>query len=124
VIVAQHENAFQHYAGRDFYGLHTAINYRPFKNTNINLEYEYRIMEGIMAGNVLTEQYSITARTPTTFTTLAATGAGRTFIPALNMTYDTVGRRRSTGIALVIEDEKIWQRELNFLGPDAQRDTR
>ena len=124
VMVAQHENAFQHHAGRDFYGLHTALNYRPFKHTNINLEYEYRVMEGVMAMNVLTEQFSNTARNPNTFTTLATNTGGRTFIPALGLMYDTVGRRRSSGIALVLQDEKIWPRETNFLGPKANKDTR
>lgn len=124
VLVAQHENAFQHYAGRDFYGTYTTVNYRPFKNTNINVEFEYRLLDGVMTMNTLTENYSTTARNPNSFNTLSATNAGRTFIPALGITYDTVGRRRSGGTSLVIDDERIWPRELNFLGPDAAKSSK
>jgi outer membrane receptor protein involved in Fe transport len=124
VLVAQHENAFQHYAGRDFYGTYTTVNYRPFKNTNINVEFEYRLLEGVMTMNTLTENYSTTARLPTSFNTLNATNSGRTFIPALSIMYDAVGRRRSGGTSLVIDDERIWPRELNFLGPDATKSSK
>jgi outer membrane receptor protein involved in Fe transport len=123
-LVAHHENAFQHHTGRDFYGAFGAINYRPFKNTNINVELEYRLQDGVMAMNVLTEQYSTTARTPGTTNTLTATNSGRTFVPAAGLLFDGVGRRRSVGIALVIDDEKIWPRELNFLGPNSTKSSK
>jgi iron complex outermembrane recepter protein len=124
VLVMQHENAFQHYAGRDFYGSYSTLNYRPFKNTNINAEFEYRLLDGIMTMNTLTENFSTTARNPNSFNTLNATNSGRTFIPALGITYDSVGRRRSGGVSLVIDDESIWPRELNFLGPDATKSSK
>jgi outer membrane receptor protein involved in Fe transport len=123
-LVVQHENSFQHYAGRDFYGAYGTLNYRPFTNTNINVELEYRLLDGVMTMNTLTEGYSTTARNPNSFATLAATNSGRTFIPALGITYDAVGRRRSSGISLVIADESIWPRELNFLGPDAAKSSK
>ena len=72
-LVAQHENAFQHYAGRDFYGVYSTLNYCPLKNTNINFEFEYRLLDGVMTMNTLTEAFSTTDRTPTSFTTLVAT---------------------------------------------------
>ena len=123
-LVTQHENAFQHYAGRDFHGAYTTLNYRPFKNTNINFEFEYRLLDGVMTMNTLTEAFSTTDRTPTSFNTLAATNSGRTFIPALGIMFDGVGRRRSNGISLVLDDERIWPRELNFLGPDAVKSSK
>jgi outer membrane receptor protein involved in Fe transport len=123
-LVAHHENAFQHYTGRDFYGAFGSLNYRPFRNTNINFELEYRLQDGVMPMNTLTEQYTTTERTPNTFTTLSATTGGRTFLPALGVMYDTVGRRRSSGIALVIDNERIWPRELNFLGPDSMKSSK
>jgi outer membrane receptor protein involved in Fe transport len=121
VLVAHHENAFQHHTGRDFYGAFGAINYRPFKNTNINFEVEYRLQDGVMPMNTLTEQFSTTAINPNTFTTLSATTGGRTFIPATGQFFDSVGRRRSSGIALVLSDESIWPREFNFLGPNSTK---
>jgi outer membrane receptor protein involved in Fe transport len=124
VMVAQHENAFQHYTGRDFYGAFGALNYRPFKHTNINLELEYRIQDGVMPMNTLTEAYTTTALNPNTFNTLTATNGGRTFIPGLGTIYDTVGRRRSAGLSSVIDDERIWPREFNFLGPDSKKSSK
>src|SRR5262249_42323099 len=123
-LVAQHENAVQHYVGRDFWGIHSTGNYRPFRNTNIKVELEYRILGRVLAMNTLTESYSITARNPNSFSTLSPTNGGRTFVPALGITYDTVGRRRSSGTSLVIDDERIWPRELNFLGPDAVKSSK
>ena len=123
-LVAHHENAFQHYTGRDFYGAFGTLNYRPFKNTNINLELEYRLNDGVMPMNTLTEQYSTTAITPTAGATLTATNSGRTFIPAAGLMFDGVGRRRSAGIAMVIDNEAIWPRRLNFLGPDSTKSTK
>ena len=35
-----------------------------------------------------------------------------------------MGRRRSSGGSLVIDDERIWPRALNFLGPDAVKDSK
>src|SRR5215204_3057642 len=84
VLVLQHENAFQHHTGRDFYGAFGTLNYRPFKNTNINFELEYRLNDGVMPTHTLTEAFSTTARTGTS-NTLVATNSGRTFIPALGL---------------------------------------
>ena len=123
-LVAQHENAFQHYAGRDFYGTYGTVNYRPFAHTNINVELEYRLLDGVMTMNTLTDGFSTTARNPNSFNTLTATNSGRTLLPALGIAYDTVGRRRSGGTSLVLDDERIWPRELNFLGPDAAKSSK
>jgi outer membrane receptor protein involved in Fe transport len=123
-LVGQHENAFQHYTGRDFYGAFGTLNYRPYRNTNINFELEYRLQDGVMPGNTLTEQYSTTDRNPAAGSTLTATNSGRTFIPALGLMFDGVGRRRSSGVALVISDESIWPRRLNFLGPDSTKSSK
>jgi outer membrane receptor protein involved in Fe transport len=123
-LVAQHENAFQHYTGRDFYGAFGTVNYRPFRNTNINFELEYRLQDGVMPANTLTEQFSTTARTPTAGSTLSATNSGRTFIPALGLIFDGVGQRRSAGRALVLDDERIWPREFNFLGPNSTKSSK
>lgn len=123
VLVVQHENAFQHYTGRDFYGAFGTLNYRPFKNTNINFELEYRLNDGVMPTHTLTEAFSTTARTGAS-NTLVATNSGRTFIPALGLMFDGVGRRRSVGGSLALSDESIWPRRFNFLGPDAARSSK
>ncbi|MDP3209136.1 MAG: hypothetical protein Q8M65_08295, partial [Rhodoglobus sp.] len=63
-----------------------------------------------------------TARTGAT-TALTATTGGRTYVPALGITYDSTARRRSTGTGIVLRDERIMPREFNFLGPDTVQDS-
>lgn len=124
-IVYSREDSFQHHAGREFQGAYVTANWRPFRNTNINVDAEYRVQDGVMGSNMLADQFSTTARTGAT-TALAATTGGRTFIPALGISYDTaagVARRRSTGTGIVLSDESILSRKLNFLGPDSVQDS-
>lgn len=121
-VVYSRENSFQHHAGREFQGAYLTANWRPFRNTNINADLEYRVQDGVMGSNMLADGYTTTVRTGAT-TALTATTAGRTFIPALGLSYDATNRRRSTGTNIVVSDERILSRRLNFLGPDSVQDS-
>src|SRR5688572_74679 len=116
------EGAEQHYAERELQAVYLTANWRPFRHTNINADVEYRNQHGVLATNMLADGYSVTARTGAT-TALAATTGGRTFLPALGISYDTVGRRRSNGTNLILADESVLSRRLNFLGPDTTQDS-
>jgi len=62
-LVAQHENAFQHYAA----GISTALmDDQPpaVQEHDINFEFDYRLLKGVMTMNTLTEGYTTTARNP------------------------------------------------------------
>lgn len=121
-LVLATEGSFQHHAKRELQGYYLTANWRPFRNTNINTDLEYRKQDGIMGSNMLADQFSTTARTGVT-TALTATTGGRTYIPALGTSYDTVNRRRSTGTGIVLRDEKVMPREYNLLGPDSVQDS-
>jgi outer membrane receptor protein involved in Fe transport len=121
-LVYSRENSSQHHAGREMQGAYVAANWRPFKNTNINADFEYRVNDGVMASNMLADGFSTTARTGAT-TALTATTGGRTYIPALGISYDSTNLRRSTGTTIVLSDERIMSRELNFLGPGSVQDS-
>src|SRR5688572_21875329 len=120
--VYSHEGTQQHYAERELQAVYLTANWRPFRHTNINADVEYRLQNGVLGSNLLADGYSVTERTGAT-TALAATTGGRTFIPALGVSYDTVGRRRSTGTNLILADERILPREINFLGPASVQDS-
>src|SRR5687768_182841 len=120
--VYSHEGTQQHYAERELQAVYLTANWRPFRHTNINADVEYRLQNGVLGSNLLADGYSVTERTGAT-TALTATTGGRTFIPALGMSYDTVGRRRSTGTNLILADERILPREINFLGPASVQDS-
>jgi outer membrane receptor protein involved in Fe transport len=121
-LVYTTEGKQQNFAGRDMQGYYLTANWRPFRNTIINTDVEYRKQVGVMGSNMLADQFSTTARTGAT-TALTATTGGRTYIPALGITYDSTARRRSTGTGIVLRDEGIMPREFNFLGPDTVQDS-
>ncbi len=121
VLAHGRDGSFQNHTERRFWGSYMALNWKPFKNTNVNTDLEYRFSDGVSAMNMLADGYSITPITGAT-TTLTATTGGRTYIPALGISYDTVGLRRSNGTNLVLANESVLSRELNFLGPDSVRD--
>ncbi len=116
------EHTSQHHVEREFQAAYVTANWRPFKNTNINTDLEYRIQDGVIGSNMLSDGFSTSDRTGVT-TALAATTGGRTFIPALGTIYDTTNRRRSTGTGIVISNERVMPREFNFLGPDSYADS-
>jgi outer membrane receptor protein involved in Fe transport len=119
-LVASTEKSFQHHVSNKVQGVYVAANYRPFRRTNINTSFEYRNIEGVMGSSMLADGYSTTDRTGAT-TTLSATTGGRTYIPALGISYDSTGRRRSTGTTILVTDPAILPREYNFPGPGALR---
>lgn len=120
--VFSHEGTEQNHAKRDLRGIYVTGNWRPFRFTNINADFEYRKQDGVIGSNMLADGFSVTARTGAT-TALTATTGGRTFVPALGLTYDTVNRRRSNGTTIVLADERIMPRTFNFLGPDSVQDS-
>ncbi|MBL9200939.1 MAG: TonB-dependent receptor plug domain-containing protein [Opitutaceae bacterium] len=120
--VYSREGTQQHHARREMQGLYLTANWRPFRHTNINADIEYRVQDGVMGSNMLADGYTTTARTGAT-TALTAAQAGRTYLPALGQSYDTVNRRRSTGTNLILADERVLPRALNFLGPDSVQDS-
>ena len=122
VLAYGREGSFQDFAERKFWGAYLAVNWKPFKNTTINADLEYRFNNGVEGMNMLADGLSVTPITGAS-TTLTATTGGRTYVPALGMSYDTVGLRRSTGTSIVLSDESILSRRISFLGPDAVRDS-
>lgn len=116
------EGSFQNHVKREFQGAYLTANWRPFPNTVINADLEFRINDGIMGSNMLADGFSVSDRTGTT-TALTATTGGRVFIPALGSSYDSTGRRRSTGTGIAISNERVLPRELSFIGPNAVHDT-
>ncbi len=121
-LVYSREGTQQHHAEREMQGVYLTANWRPFRHTNINADLEYRVQDGVIGSNLLADGYTTTARTGAT-TALTAAQGGRTFIPVLGLSYDTVNRRRSTGPNLVLADERVLPRELNFLGPGSVQDS-
>lgn len=119
-LLYSRENNQQRYASRETQGAYITANWRPFKNTNINTDFEYRKNDGSIGSNMLADGFSTTDRTGVT-TALTATTGGRVYIPGLGLSYDSTARRRSTGTAIVLMDESILPREINFLGPDSVR---
>lgn len=121
-IAYAREKGYQNFVQRKFLGTYLTANWRPFRSTNINVDVEYRQTLGTMGSNILANQFATTNRTGATAALTATTG-GRTFIPALGISYDTVARRRSTGTGIAIDDEGILPRETNFLGPGSVKDS-
>jgi outer membrane receptor for ferric coprogen and ferric-rhodotorulic acid len=124
-IAYGNEGTVQHHSDRTFQGAYLTANWRPFKNTNINADAEYRHNAGTMASNTLADSFSITDRTGATQNLTATTG-GRTFLPALGINFDSAAapaRRRSIGTGIVLMDESVLPREYNFLGPNAPNDS-
>jgi hypothetical protein len=121
-LALSRENSFQNHVERKFHAAYLTANWRPFRNTNINVDAEYRLTLGVMGSNMLADGFSTTDRTGAT-TALTATTGGRTYVPALGTSYDTVGRRRSTGTNIALMDENIMPREFNFLGPGSVQDS-
>jgi outer membrane receptor protein involved in Fe transport len=114
----QDADSYINHAYRSFKGLAFAVKYQPFKSTTLDVAYETgRIHENRPFG-MLNERYSTTQLNGTT-AALANTAGGYTLIPALGKIYNMVNTRVSSGLFVVVPDENVLPRELNFLGPDA-----
>lgn len=121
-LAYQKAHGFQNFASRSFRGLFVTGNYRPFRNTNVNLSFDYGDDDSIMAPAMLSEQFSTTDRTGAT-TALASTTGGATLYPGMGRIYNTVGQRRSTGTNITLSDGKVLPHTLNFKGPDSFNQT-
>ena len=119
VAVVKHvSDGFQHHVDRDFFAAYFTANYRPFKNTNINVNMEYGNNNTTMAYNMPGENFSTSERTGAT-TAYTNTVGGYTLIPKTGAILNTVNLRYTTGTNIVLSDQNILPRELNFTGPDA-----
>ena len=118
-IAYQKTDALAHYAGREFRGGLFTINYRPFRGkTNINAHIDYGNEDLIMSQRILADQFATSERTGATTPYAVATG-GLTYIPALGMTYDTVGLQRTSGTNLALVNRGFLGPITNYRGPDA-----
>ena len=122
-LVSSTEKSLQHHVRSDIQGVYFAANYRPFRRTNINASFEYRKIDGVMGSIMLADGYTTSERTGAT-TALTATTGGRTYIPALGISYDSTGRRRSTGTNILVTDPAILPKEYSFPGTGALRTSR
>jgi outer membrane receptor protein involved in Fe transport len=116
-LVKHVSDGFQHHVDRDFFAAYFTVNYRPFKRTNINVNVEYGNNNTTMGYNMIADSFSTTQRTAAT-TAYSNTVGGLTLIPKTGALYNTVNLRRSTGTNIVVSDESILPRKLNFSGPD------
>ena len=115
----QKVDALANYAGREFRGGLFTVNYRPFRGkTNINAHIDYGNEDLIMSQKILSDQFATSERTGATTHYAVATG-GLTYIPALGMTYDTVGLQRTSGTNLALVNRGFLGPITNYRGPDA-----
>jgi outer membrane receptor for ferric coprogen and ferric-rhodotorulic acid len=115
----QKSDGWAHYAARDFKGALLTVNYRPFRGkTNFNASIDYGNEDLIMAPKILSDQFATSERTGAT-TPYALTTGGITYVPALGLTYDSVGLRRTSGTNLALVDRNFIAPETNFRGPGA-----
>ncbi len=121
-LAYQRGGGYQNHTERSFRGIYLTANYRPFKNTNINISADLGENVAVMASNMFSDQFSTTERTGVT-TAYAATQGGFTYIPAKNAIFDSVATRRSSGTNLILFDGKIVSDVLNPQGPGAYNKT-
>lgn len=121
-LAYQRGGGFQNHTRRTYKGLFLTANYRPFRDTNINISADFGENVAVMAPNMLADQFSNTDRTGAA-TTFTAVQGGFTYVPATNSFFDTVGVRRSTGTNLILFDGSIVGDKLNLQGPGAYNKT-
>lgn len=121
-LAYQRGGGYQNHTGRTFRGMYLTANYRPTRNTNVNVSTEFGESVNIMAPNLLADQFSTTDRTGAT-AAITATQGGYTYLPARGLYFDTVGLRRSTGTNLALGDDTILSHLLNLPGPGAYNKT-
>jgi outer membrane receptor protein involved in Fe transport len=117
-VVKHASDGFQHHVDREFFAAYFTANYRPFKNTNINVNMEYGNNNTTMGYNMIAENFSTTERTGAT-TAYSATVGGYTVVPKTGAIFSSVNLRYTTGTNIVLSDESILPRKLNLSGPDA-----
>ncbi len=117
----QESDSFINHTSRAFKGAYLAAAYQPFKSTHLSLNLEAGMINEVRADTILVDAFSNSQRTGTTASYTATTG-GFTFVPATGKLFSTVGNRRSTGTNIIVTDESILPRELNFFGPNAYHD--
>ncbi|MEN9635940.1 MAG: hypothetical protein RL077_4344 [Verrucomicrobiota bacterium] len=117
-VVKHVSDGFQNHIDRDFFAAYFTANYHPFKNTVLNVNFEYGNNNTTMGYNMVGENFSTTERTGAT-TAYTNTVGGYTLIPKTGTILNTVNLRYSTGNNIVLSDDTILPRKLNFTGPDA-----
>lgn len=120
-IAYQESDSFINHTARAFKGAYLAAAYHPFQSTQITLNLEAGLINEVRADTILVDAFSTSQRTGAT-TPYTATTGGFTYIAATGKTFSTVGNRRSSGTNIIVTDESILPRELNFFGPNAYHD--
>ena len=120
-LAYQESDSFINHTSRAFKGAYLAAAYNPFKSTSLTLNLETGIINEVRADTILVDAFSTSQRTGATAAYTATTG-GTTFVPATGRTFNAVGSRRSSGTNIIVTDEGILPRELNFFGPNAYHD--
>lgn len=117
-LAGQKSHGRPHFTHRDFHGITLALEYRPFKNTIIDMNVEWgntdEVRQQVMFGEAYSTSDLTGAGTPLTVLT-----GGPTYVPALNTVYNTVGLRRTTGTNIIVSDERLVGREDNYWGPSS-----
>lgn len=117
-LAAQTSEGRPHYTHRDFKGVTLAVEYRPFRNTVIDVNAEWGSTDEVRQQVMFAEAYSTTALTGATSALTTLTG-GPTYVPGMNLVYNTVGMRRTAGTNMIIVDEGLVGREDNYWGPSS-----
>jgi outer membrane receptor protein involved in Fe transport len=120
-LAYQASDSFVNHTSRAFKGAYLAAAYTPFKSTSISLNLETGIINEVRADTILVDAFSTTQRTGAA-TPYTATMGGFTFVAATGKTFSTVGNRRSSGTNIIVTNENILPRALNFFGPNAYHD--
>lgn len=120
--VYQRSGSQINYVKRDFHGVALAIQYKPFKNTTVDVTYEFGDAKENRATTMLLDRFSTTELNNAT-SAVSNTVGGPTYFSGLGRVYNTVNTRISSGLNVFHGDESLLAREINFDGPDATFNT-
>jgi len=110
--------ALQNYFGGTRRGINVGLNYRPFTHTIINANFDKGRINDTLGMGMLVDTFALSDLLGTSVNHTVTTG-GPTYLPGLDLMYNTVGLRRSTGTGMTVTDSSWVSKELNFSGPDA-----
>lgn len=120
-LAYQESDSFINHTARAFKGAYIAAAYNPFKSTSLSVNFETGVINEVRADTILVDAFSTSQRTGAT-TAYTTTTGGITFVPATNRLFNSVPTRRTSGTNIIVTDESILPRELNFFGPNSYHD--
>jgi outer membrane receptor protein involved in Fe transport len=120
-LAYQESGGFINHTARAFKGAYLAATYTPFPQTQISLNLEAGLINEVRADTILVDAFSTSQRTGAT-TAYTNTVGGVTFVAATGRVFNAVGTKRSSGTNILVTDESILPRALNFFGPNAYHD--